>query len=271
VNKRSHNLLADHVLKALGRVVEGEGSYEGGARAVGGFLSASVGVDTSHVSVYDGSGLSPLNRVSAADFVALMAYMAEQGDWDAFWRTLPEAGNPRELRRMSRTAAAGHLRAKTGTIRNVSALTGVVTTTSGERIAFSIISNSVPSTGSVKAVEDRIGSRLAAFARPATAELGPATAPVLDGGSSDADEPAVATRASGNPRANEGPAPAALDGNPGSVPPATHRVTAGDNFTLIARRYRVEVNALLEANPQLSPRRLRIGTLVSIPTRPARP
>lgn len=67
---------------------------------------------------------------------------------------------------MYRTAAAGNLRAKTGTIRGVSALSGIVRSAGGERIAFSIIGNRVPSTWSAKRVEDRIGSRLAAFDRP---------------------------------------------------------------------------------------------------------
>jgi D-alanyl-D-alanine carboxypeptidase/D-alanyl-D-alanine-endopeptidase (penicillin-binding protein 4) len=276
VNRRSHNLIADHVLKTLGRVMIGEGSYAGGGRAVSRFLATSVGVDTSRVAVYDGSGLSPLNRVSAADFVSLMSYMAQRSDFEAFWETLPEAGT-RDLRRMSRTAAAGNLRAKTGTIRNVSALTGIVRTTSGERIAFSILSNAVPSTGGVKGVEDRIGSRLAAFGRPLPADL--AISSTMAAAIDTNAVSAAMTAAASETASEENPVDVeesttrelgASDREPvagsGAVPaPETHSVTAGENFTVIARRYGVPLNALLDANPELSPRRLKVGTVVSIP------
>ena len=97
VNKRSHNLLADHILKTVGRVVEGDGSFDGGGRAVTRFMEDSVRVVPAQLAIYDGSGLSTLNRVSAADFVSLLSYMAGHGDWNTLWETLPEAGNPREL------------------------------------------------------------------------------------------------------------------------------------------------------------------------------
>jgi D-alanyl-D-alanine carboxypeptidase/D-alanyl-D-alanine-endopeptidase (penicillin-binding protein 4) len=73
---------------------------------------------------------------------------------------------------MYRTPAAGNLRAKTGTIDRVSALSGIVTSASGERIAFSILSNNVPSTSRAKQIEDRIGARLASFSRVALASPG---------------------------------------------------------------------------------------------------
>jgi D-alanyl-D-alanine carboxypeptidase/D-alanyl-D-alanine-endopeptidase (penicillin-binding protein 4) len=66
---------------------------------------------------------------------------------------------------MYRTAAAGNLRAKTGTIHGVSSLSGYVTTADGERLAFSIIANGVPSTAREKRSEDAIGERLARFSR----------------------------------------------------------------------------------------------------------
>src|SRR5690606_41965094 len=57
--------------------------------------------------------------------------------------TLPEAGAQDGLRRMYRTPAERNLRAKTGTIDRVSALSGYVRSADGERLAFSIISNDV--------------------------------------------------------------------------------------------------------------------------------
>jgi LysM repeat protein len=44
-----------------------------------------------------------------------------------------------------------------------------------------------------------------------------------------------------------------------------HKVRAGDSFSTIARAYDVSVNALIEANPGVNPRRLQLGQKVRIP------
>lgn len=174
VNQVSHNLLAEMTLKTLGRVVAGDGSFHGGGRVVESFLADAVGLDTARIRVADGSGLSEENSVSPGDLVAVLGYMAGSDMWEAYWSTLPEAGDRRGLRRMYRTEAAGNLRAKTGTIRGVSALSGVVRARNGERIAFSIVGNGLPSSWAAKRIEDRIGTRLARFDRPVAAATGAA-------------------------------------------------------------------------------------------------
>ena len=45
---------------------------------------------------------------------------------------------------MRNTVAAGNLRAKTGTLSNVSGLSGYVTSAAGERLAFSMVVNHYP-------------------------------------------------------------------------------------------------------------------------------
>ncbi len=166
VNKRSHNLYAEAILRTLGRVVAGDASFRSGTRVVHRFLVERAGVPPDEVRPFDGSGLSPENRVSPHAFVRLLDHMARSPHWEPFWATLPEAGNYRELSRMYRSPAARNLRAKTGTIERVSALSGVVRAASGERLAFSIVSNDIPSTGAAKRVEDRVSMRLASFWRP---------------------------------------------------------------------------------------------------------
>jgi len=163
-NKTSHNLYAELILRTLGRTVFGDGTFAGGARAVERFLSEAASVDTSTVALVDGSGLSRENKVSASSFVQALDYMAKSELWDPLWESLPEAGG-RELRRMNRSAAEDNLRAKTGTLTSVSALSGLLRTVEGERILFSIIQNGVPSRGSAKYVEDRLSVRLATFRR----------------------------------------------------------------------------------------------------------
>ena len=125
VNQRSHNLFADLMLKTLGRALEGQGSFAAGARAVDRFLTEELGIPATEHRVLDGSGLAPANRLSPRALVAALEHAQGEPYWDALWESLPEAGG-RMLRRMSQTAASSNLRAKTGTIADVSALSGVV-------------------------------------------------------------------------------------------------------------------------------------------------
>jgi D-alanyl-D-alanine carboxypeptidase/D-alanyl-D-alanine-endopeptidase (penicillin-binding protein 4) len=163
VNHESHNLFAETIIKTIGKVANGEGSFRGGARAVQAFATGEAGIESDQIVAVDGSGLSKSNRTSAAALVGFLQQVAASDHWDSFVSTLPEAG--RTLRRMYGTRAARNLRAKTGTIDGVSALTGIVTTRDGETLLFSIIANQLRSTGAAKRIEDRIGARLADFHR----------------------------------------------------------------------------------------------------------
>ena len=165
VNQRSHNLYADALLKTLGRALEGQGSFAAGSRAVTRFMVEELGVPADQVHIVDGSGLSETNRLSPRALVALLDHAETEGYAGVLEESLAEAGT-RTLRRMSLTAAARNLRAKTGTISGVSALSGIVRARDGERLAFSIIGNDLPSeTGAKRIVEDRVGAFLADWSR----------------------------------------------------------------------------------------------------------
>lgn len=61
-----------------------------------------------------------------------------------------------------------------------------------------------------------------------------------------------------------------LPPEPAPAPPIelqTHMVRSGETPASIARRYGVGVNALLEANPRVNPRRMRAGQILTIPPR----
>lgn len=259
VNKRSHNLMAEHVLRTVGRVAVGSGSIEAGERALHHMVERE-GYRTD-VAMYDGSGLSILNRSSASGIIALLAMMAETPMWRHYHETLPEAGTSVGLRRMQRTSAEANLRAKTGTIDRVSALSGYVTAANGEHLAFSIISNNVPSTWMAKRVEDAMGARLAEFDRPVTPESG--RRPLAREAVPETQEDA----ASGEPRRDAssiaGPAPAPPEPVPGEE--RTHTIRSGDTLDGIAKKYGTTVRAIQAANPSLNPRRLLPGTRVKVP------
>jgi LysM repeat protein len=49
----------------------------------------------------------------------------------------------------------------------------------------------------------------------------------------------------------------------------SHTVVRGENLSVIAQRYGIRLNALVEANPGLSPRRLMPGVSLRIPAPPS--
>ena len=231
VNKKSHNLMAEQTLRTVGRVAMGEGSVEAGEKAVVQLLVRETGDAPEGFDMDDGSGLSVLDRASARNFIHLLSFMAKSPMFDAYWHTLPEAGVPNGLRRMGGSPASGNLRAKTGTIDNVSSLSGYVRATDGERLAFSIISNDVPSTYRAKRIEDAIGIRLASFDRNNDRPM--SAAPTTE----------KATKASGR----------------------TALVRRGDTLQKIARRNGTTVAALQRANPGLTNPRLKAGRRIRLP------
>ena len=166
-NQVSHNGFAEALLKTLGRVTSGTGSFAEGCRATRVILAQTLGLDTAQIGVTDGSGLSRSNRVTAGTTVQLLTAMARSNLALVWEESLPVAGGGvGSLRnRMAGTAAAGNLRAKTGTIREVSSLSGYVRTADGERLAFSIVANDLPDEARAKRLEDQIGARLARFRR----------------------------------------------------------------------------------------------------------
>ncbi len=164
INKKSHNLMAELTFRTLGRITTGDGSPDASARAVARTLT-ELGVDVRRAVQVDGSGLAATNRVSPMAFVDVLRHVKDSDLWPDFWESLPEAGKRGEMRRMYDTPAAGKLRAKTGTIEAVSALSGVVTSAQSESLAFSIIVNGTPSNWGAKLVENGIGARLAIFER----------------------------------------------------------------------------------------------------------
>lgn len=114
---------------------------ERGVEALGAFLD-EVGVRKGDVLLEEGSGLSRRDIITPNATVALLKFMSRHKLADVYYEALPIAGVDGTLRnRMKETAAAGNVRAKTGTLRYVYSLSGYVTTAAGERLAFSVMVN----------------------------------------------------------------------------------------------------------------------------------
>jgi D-alanyl-D-alanine carboxypeptidase/D-alanyl-D-alanine-endopeptidase (penicillin-binding protein 4) len=151
--KASDNFVAEMLLKELGRGVRADGSSAGGLAAVRSVLGGQ-GVPVGAGS--DGSGLSALDRQSAAGQVKLLQLAERSNVAPAFRSALPLGCRDGTLRRrFCRTAAEGRVWAKTGTISGVRALSGMTRTASGRQVQFTFQLSGVGSGAKALAAMDR--------------------------------------------------------------------------------------------------------------------
>ena len=163
VNKNSDNFLAEHVYKMVG-------AYAGGHINTGKVATETVknalsqcGIPVDGLCINDGSGLCRKNLFSAYVQTMLLEKAIKMKFGEAFKQTLSIAGVDGTLRkRMVGTYAENNLCAKTGTLRNTSALSGYAFTKDGDQVVFSIINNG-PNVSNFKQLENKIGAAIANF------------------------------------------------------------------------------------------------------------
>ncbi|MBK7933737.1 MAG: D-alanyl-D-alanine carboxypeptidase/D-alanyl-D-alanine-endopeptidase [Acidobacteria bacterium] len=167
--KPSQNMYTETILWTLGEEVGRKNGGSGnssnlGLSVVKGFLK-QIGVPDDGIVQWDGSGLSRHNLITPSAVVTLYTYMAKQSKYSQAWRdSLTIGGVDGTLRnRFKGTAAQGNMRGKTGTIDQVSALSGYVTTAGGEQLVVSLVVNGVPTPGARVALIDEIVVKLANF------------------------------------------------------------------------------------------------------------
>ncbi|HOS75702.1 MAG TPA: D-alanyl-D-alanine carboxypeptidase/D-alanyl-D-alanine-endopeptidase, partial [Verrucomicrobiota bacterium] len=139
-----------------------------GIRELNRFLG-QAGIPAGQTLFEEGSGLSRDNLTTPGATVTLLQFMHRHPESQAYLDALPIAGVDGTLRnRMKGTPAAGNVRAKTGSLRWTSSISGHVTTAAGERLLFSIMVNRYAGTTSVRADQDVILAMLAGFTGRAT-------------------------------------------------------------------------------------------------------
>jgi len=145
---RSRNFWAEVLGKRLGFDESGHGTIAAGARAIDAYTDRH-GQD---FTLYDASGLSYANRVTAKGILELL-WAADAAPWGSVLRrSLAEGGQGTLEDRFGSIT----IRAKTGTLDDVSALSGWVRLeSSGRRIEFSILSDGF-SEWTAKTIEDTI-------------------------------------------------------------------------------------------------------------------
>lgn len=161
INKFSDNYVAEHLFKFNGANSNKINNAEGARLSLSKFCD-SLQIPFANCRLNDGSGLSRRNLVTPSSEIRLLqiAHSNQQLKFDS---TLAIAGVDGTLRnRMIGTKAQANLHGKTGTLRNVSALSGYVTSPEGNKIAFTFIFNG-PNVGAYKQLENQIGIALANF------------------------------------------------------------------------------------------------------------
>ena len=147
--KPSQNLYTELILRALGEATSTDNnanktSEQKGIEIVQETLR-KAGVLTDSVVQYDASGLSRHNLITPNSSAMLYKYM-DKSRYAPVWRNVLTIGGVDGTlrRRFKGTNAENNVRGKTGTLDQVSALSGYVTSKSGERFAFSVLTNNIP-------------------------------------------------------------------------------------------------------------------------------
>jgi serine-type D-Ala-D-Ala carboxypeptidase/endopeptidase (penicillin-binding protein 4) len=142
--KKSNNIYADSLVKTLGFVATGVGSFQRGDNVVKRVLHEKTGIDFSRVDLADGSGASRYDLLSPLQFARLLFVMHHSKYAHYFERSLPVSGVDGTLTwRMASTQMKGRVMAKTGTLRGVSSLSGYITTQKKHLLIFSIMVNHI--------------------------------------------------------------------------------------------------------------------------------
>lgn len=162
--KLSNNGHGEMLVKEMGQVVNGEGSWDEGLQVMETSLEKQ-GMNTDNVLLRDGSGMSHKNLVSPNALTNLL-FQVQNEDWFGYFKdaqpiageTDPMVGGTLSYRMMDEPLK-GNVKAKTGTLNGISTLSGYLVNEDGEERIFSIMINNYID-GYMPSIEDEIVERL---------------------------------------------------------------------------------------------------------------
>ncbi len=169
--RESDNTTAELLTKELGRSESGQGTTAAGVAAIAASLT-EAGLPANQFASVDGSGLDRSDRATCG---LLLESVARSGPDGALAAGLPIAGQTGTLsQRFIGNPAYGRLRAKTGALQGVAALSGWIAVPDGRHLAFAMVANGLPTEASGRALQERLGAVLAAYPQgPTRDELAP--------------------------------------------------------------------------------------------------
>jgi D-alanyl-D-alanine carboxypeptidase/D-alanyl-D-alanine-endopeptidase (penicillin-binding protein 4) len=174
MERESDNMTAELLTKEMGVHDSGSGTTAAGVSAITKALAAE-GLPLDGTVQFDGSGLANEDHITCG---LVQAVLDKEGPTSALAAHLPVAGQSGTLtKRFVGSPLAGRLRAKTGTLNQVTALAGYLESTQGAQLSFAFVMN-VPEpqkiTADDEALEETLGNILIQYPEtPNVASLGP--------------------------------------------------------------------------------------------------
>lgn len=139
LNQKSINLYAEALLKTIALKNGKAPTALEGAEIITDFWNKKLNIDKRSLSLLDGSGLSPENRVSTLSVAEILQSVRKEPWFDHFYKSLPVYNN---------------MKMKSGSMRNVLAYAGYHTNRQGRKLVFSFIVNNY--NGSSSAVRQKV-------------------------------------------------------------------------------------------------------------------
>lgn len=125
-NQKSINLFGEHLIKTIAWKEGKDVTIGQGTELLKNFWSKRIGIDPASMNIYDGSGLSPANRVSTMAMARILQSLKKEIWFESYFNSLPQYNN---------------MKMKSGTISDVIAYTGYHTSASGTPMVFSFMIN----------------------------------------------------------------------------------------------------------------------------------
>lgn len=138
-NHKSINLYADAIFQMIGKKQANDWSMQGGRRAINNWADTSMGIDTSLLSIQDGSGLSPFTYFTPDVFTEILL---KDNHPSILTQILPRVGKEGTVKHLLRNSKySGKFHLKSGSMTGVLTYGGLYTGPSGKKYVLFLGTN----------------------------------------------------------------------------------------------------------------------------------
>ncbi|MEV4635818.1 D-alanyl-D-alanine carboxypeptidase/D-alanyl-D-alanine-endopeptidase [Actinoplanes sp. NPDC049548] len=166
--QQSDNVLAEALARQVALAANQPASFDGAAKAMTAELG-ELGLPADEATLSDASGLSRRNKISPRLLTDLLTLAAsgKHPELSSMFGGLPVAGWSGTLRTRFATPqpnqiGQGLVRAKTGSLTGVNAISGELVTKDGRLLVFAILADATGESGAARQALDRIAAKLVA-------------------------------------------------------------------------------------------------------------
>jgi D-alanyl-D-alanine carboxypeptidase/D-alanyl-D-alanine-endopeptidase (penicillin-binding protein 4) len=156
----SDNEVAELLVKELGHQRAGSGTTMAGLTVVRDAVRA-LGLPTTGVTMHDGSGLDYDDRLTCGFLAALLHRIGSHGPIASGLAVAGESGTLRD--RFTEAPTKGRIRAKTGTLNDVTALSGFAHTQQGQEVTFAYVATGDEVGPILLGLQDQLGTGLVTY------------------------------------------------------------------------------------------------------------